>query len=189
MLSCRVFLTVFPLPLGEIEAKSRGEFAYCVYMLFMIVVVPLLYLSFLPFPLRRYAYILLGARIGKNTHCPGRILDPPLVQIGDDVVIGYESLFSGHAFERDSYVLSPIVIGRNVTIGGRAIILPGVIIGDGATVAVGAVVRKGTRIGPGELWGGVPARLIKAANDVGIHSTATEPRPSPRPGSDTPQAM
>ncbi|MBC8164864.1 MAG: hypothetical protein H7Y20_03200, partial [Bryobacteraceae bacterium] len=76
MLSCRVFLTVFPLPVGEIEAKSRGEFAYCVYMLFMIVVVPLLYLSFLPFPLRRYTYILLGARIGKNTHCPGRILDP-----------------------------------------------------------------------------------------------------------------
>ena len=34
-------------------------------------------------------------------------------------------------------------------------------IGDGAIIAAGALVLKNTQIGPGELWGGVPAKFIK----------------------------
>ena len=37
-------------------------------------------------------------------------------------------------------------------------------IGEGAIVAAGALVLKNTVIGPGELWGGVPARFIKQVN-------------------------
>ncbi len=36
-----------------------------------------------------------------------------------------------------------------------------VAIGDNAMVAANALVLKGTRIGPGEVWGGVPARLLR----------------------------
>ncbi len=162
MLLCRLFLSIFPLPIGPIVPRSRGEFAYCVYMLFIILILPVLHISVFPFLLRRHAYILFGARIGRNSHCSGYIMDPPLVEIGDDVLIGFESLFSAHAFDRGSYELLPITIGRDVTIGARAMILPGVTIGDGAVVAVGAVVTKRTRIGAGEVWGGVPARLIKS---------------------------
>lgn len=38
-----------------------------------------------------------------------------------------------------------------------AVIFPGVVIGDGAVIAAGAILPKGTRVGPGEVWGGVPA--------------------------------
>ena len=34
-------------------------------------------------------------------------------------------------------------------------------IGEGAVVAAGALVLQNTKIGPHELWGGVPAKLIK----------------------------
>ena len=54
-------------------------------------------------------------------------------------------------------------IGNNVTIGAHSVVLAGVTVGDGALVATGAVVKKGTRIGAGEIWGGVPAKLIKSA--------------------------
>ena len=56
-----------------------------------------------------------------------------------------------------------IRIGNNVTIGASAIVLAGAQIGDDATVAIGAVVAKHSVIGPGEVWGGVPARMIRSS--------------------------
>ena len=53
-----------------------------------------------------------------------------------------------------------IDIGSNVWVGANCVILPGSTIGDNSIIAAGSVVR-GT-VPPGELWGGVPARKIKA---------------------------
>lgn len=52
-----------------------------------------------------------------------------------------------------------IVIGNDVWIGNRAVILRGVTIGDGAVVAQGAVVTKDVE--PYMIVGGVPARPIR----------------------------
>jgi chloramphenicol O-acetyltransferase type B len=51
------------------------------------------------------------------------------------------------------------VIGNDVWIGAEALIMPGVHIADGAVIAARAVVTK--NIGPYEIWGGNPAKLIK----------------------------
>jgi chloramphenicol O-acetyltransferase type B len=50
------------------------------------------------------------------------------------------------------------VIGNDVWIGTEALILPGKHVADGAVIAARAVVTKD--IGPYEIWGGNPARLI-----------------------------
>ena len=52
----------------------------------------------------------------------------------------------------------PVTIGRDVWIGGGAILLPGVTVGDEAIVAAGAVVSKD--VAPGARVAGVPAREI-----------------------------
>lgn len=52
-----------------------------------------------------------------------------------------------------------VVIGNDVWIGARAVILDGVAIGDGAIVAAGAVVTKDVL--PYAIVGGVPARVIR----------------------------
>jgi acetyltransferase-like isoleucine patch superfamily enzyme len=130
-------------------------------MLFIIAILPLLHSSAFPFFLRSFVYVLLGSRIGTRSTCSGLILDPPLVTIGSDCQIGFDAVLTCHAFHRGCYELFPIVLGNEVTIGLRAVILPRVTIGDRATVAAGAVVAKGTRIDADETWGGVPARLIK----------------------------
>jgi carbonic anhydrase/acetyltransferase-like protein (isoleucine patch superfamily) len=36
-------------------------------------------------------------------------------------------------------------------------------VGEGSIVAAGALVVGGTKIGAGEIWGGVPAKFIKMA--------------------------
>lgn len=56
-----------------------------------------------------------------------------------------------------------VIIGNDVWIGLRAIIMEGVHIGDGAVIGAGAVVTKD--VAPYEIVGGVPARHIKWRTD------------------------
>jgi acetyltransferase-like isoleucine patch superfamily enzyme len=121
---------------------------------------PLINANLVPVNLRGPAFSLLGARIGKSVMVGGKILDPSLVEIGDYSMLGEDCLLTAHAVEGDRVDLGRIVVGRNVTVGVKAVVLPDVRIGDNAIVAAGAVVKKGARIGPGEIWGGVPARKI-----------------------------
>lgn len=51
------------------------------------------------------------------------------------------------------------IIEDDVWIGARVIIMPECHIGKGSIIAAGAVVTK--NIGEYEIWGGVPARLLK----------------------------
>ena len=53
----------------------------------------------------------------------------------------------------------PVVIGNDVWIGGRVIILPGVKIGDGAIVGAGSVVTRD--VSEYDIVAGNPARVIK----------------------------
>ncbi|SDA22723.1 Hexapeptide repeat of succinyl-transferase [Nitrosospira sp. Nsp18] len=53
-----------------------------------------------------------------------------------------------------------------MTIGATAVVMSGVTICDDAIVSAGAVVTKGSRIGKGEVWGGVPAKLLKRGSEV-----------------------
>ena len=99
----------------------------------------------------------VGARVQINTAVIG---DSNLIEIGDDSVVGGDVTLVAHAAERGDLVTERVRIGSRVTIGLMAVILPGCEIGDGAVVAAGAVLQKGTKIGPGEIWGGVPARKL-----------------------------
>lgn len=56
-----------------------------------------------------------------------------------------------------------IIIGNDVWIGNNVIILQGRKISDGAVIGAGAVVTHD--VGPYEIWGGNPARMIKKRFD------------------------
>lgn len=88
------------------------------------------------------------------------------VIIGDDVLIGPEVMIvtSTHVRAdggrvRASSTYLPVRIGDHCWLGARAVVLPGVTIADDVTVAAGAVVASD--IGPGGLYGGVPARRLR----------------------------
>ena len=158
----RLFLHFRPLKQGEIAEGSQEEFAAEVHFLFYLILFnSLITTHFLPIPLRRLIYLALGARLGKNTYSAGAILDPVLTHIGDNSIIGHDAVLFAHAIEGQQLSLASIQIGDNVTIGAKAIIMSDVIIGNGAIISAGAVVTKGTRIEAGEIWGGIPAKLLK----------------------------
>jgi acetyltransferase-like isoleucine patch superfamily enzyme len=157
----RLFLRLLPLKAGEIAAGSQQEFVYHVYILFYLMLFyPIIRSGFMPTPMMRLFYLALGTRLGRNTYSQGIIHDPPFVEIGDNSVVGQYALLIPHVIEGSRIAHYPIKIGNNVTIGALAAVLADVVVGDNAIVATGAVVKKGTRIGAGEVWGGVPATRI-----------------------------
>ena len=162
LLLFRLFLAICPLQEGEIPVKSRQEFIYHVYLLFLLILFyPVIRSGFVPVPLMRLFYQALGGKMGVNTYSSGIIFDPQFVELGANTLVGQYALLIPHVVEREHLAHYRIRIGSNVTIGAGATVLAGVTIGDDAIVSVGAVVRKGTVIGNGETWGGVPARLLQ----------------------------
>ena len=103
-----------------------------------------------------------NSQIGENARIANNTI------IGSNVMMGLEVLILSvrHAYEDKSVApihqgylkCLPVVIGDDVWIGARAILLPGVRIGKGAVIGAGAVVTK--NIGQDEVGGGVPARTL-----------------------------
>ena len=80
--------------------------------------------------------------------------------IGDQVFICDSDFHGVEPWRRHEVgVTAPVVLGNNVWIGSRAIILKGVIIGDNSVVAAGAVVVK--PVPPNSVVGGNPAKVIR----------------------------
>jgi len=77
-----------------------------------------------------------------------------LVQIGHNVRIGRFSILAAHVG-----ISGSTVIGEGALLGGKVGVADHVTIGDGAQIAAGAGVMRD--IGPGEKWGGLPARPFR----------------------------
>lgn len=110
--------------------------------------------------------ITVGKRVFINSGCCFQ--DQGGITLGDNVLIGQQVVIAtlNHAFEPDrrgDMLPAPVVIGNNVWVGAKAVILPGVTIGDGAIIAAGAVVTKD--VPANTVVGGVPAKIIKTVAD------------------------
>jgi acetyltransferase-like isoleucine patch superfamily enzyme len=161
----RLFLKRCPLHIGDCEINSPAEFTYNVYVLFYLLFFnPMLPTLLVPLPLMRIIYLFLGAKLGNNTYSAGVILDPPLVQVGSNTILGFDSVLCPHAVEGDKIHFSPIKIGDNVTIGMRSIIMAGCVIEDHCLVAAGSIVTKGSYLKKGEVWAGTPAKKMREKN-------------------------
>lgn len=104
-------------------------------------------------------------RIGSRCHLwagPGK----GRIEIGDDVLFGPEVLLTaatyrydlGHPVTQQPMAEGNVVIGNDVWLATRAIILPGTTIGDGSIVAAGAVVRG--EFPPMSVIAGSPAKVV-----------------------------
>jgi len=157
----RLFHWILPLQHGPQPAGSRAELAAQVNILFYLMIFnSLVRTHFVPVPIMRLVYLALGARLGADTYAAGALLDPALTSMGERTIIGHDAVVFAHVIEGDRFELYTVEIGSDVTVGAHAVVMPDVVIGDRAIVSVGAVVTKGSRIGPDEVWGGVPARRI-----------------------------
>lgn len=125
---------------------------------------------------KRGAYFGTGSeiRIGDRSQIGENARIEHDTVIGDDVMMGLEvlALSTRHATSRTDIPLiaqgyderTPVTIGNDVWVGGRAILLPGVHIGDHSIVAAGAVVTHD--VPEWAVVAGVPARVIRDRRDT-----------------------
>ena len=97
--------------------------------------------------------------------------EPWCITLGDNVHITRDVLFITHdggtllyrQYVKDLEITKPITVGDNVYIGVRSMIMPGVHIGNNVVVAAGSIITKD--VPSNVVVGGVPARVIKSADD------------------------
>lgn len=105
--------------------------------------------------------ISLGPNVYLNAGCT--ILDTAPVTIHDGCMLGpYVQIYCAQ-HHKDPELRAqgleyarPVTLGRNVWIGGAAVILPGVTIGDNAIVGAGAIVTR--NVAPGTTVTGLAAQ-------------------------------
>lgn len=110
-----------------------------------------------------------GVSVGDRTqiHCGERI------EIGEGTLISWDCVIMDrdyHHPEGGRENTAPVIIGRNVWVGCRSIILKGVTIGDDAVIGAGSVVTKD--VPPRTLVAGNPAQEIRKV--IGISGAASE---------------
>lgn len=158
----RIFLKLFPLPIGEIHSDSREELIWMVYTLFWLFIFhPLRNLNLVPVYLSPVSNKLLGGKMKLDSFSNGAIFDPHLVEIGSNSFIGARAMLVPHIQDSKRLYYNKIKIGNSVTIGANSIIFPGVSIEDNATVGALSLVKANTHIKAGEYWAGNPAVKIK----------------------------
>lgn len=125
-----------------------------------------------PFHVDYGCNIYFGNNCEVNMNCT--FLDDNKIIIGDNVLIApnvqiYTAYHPTHYLDRFTISenetfnfcktqTAPVIIGKNVWIGGRTIILPGVTIGDNTVIGAGSVVTKD-----------IPADTIAYGNPCKVH--------------------
>jgi maltose O-acetyltransferase len=89
------------------------------------------------------------------------ILNPYLIEIGDNCVIGKNSVLSAHYIVGDDIRIKKIRIGNNVTIGLNTIISPGVIIEDNVLIKINSFVKPNAVLKKNSVYAGTPARFVR----------------------------
>jgi len=136
----------------------RWAFVSSLYLLINFTFIDFILLT----PFANLLQRLLGAKIGRNVQINSKfIFDATLLEIGDNTVVGGGAVIIGHVVERGILKLRKVIIGKNVTIGSHATVMPGCEIGDNSIIGAGAVLLKNTKVEPRSVYYGVPAQSVR----------------------------
>lgn len=81
------------------------------------------------------------------------LFEKSVIEIGDHVSIGHNVIIHGAK------------LCDQVLVGMGAIVMDHVVVGENSIIAAGAVVLEGTKIEPGSIYGGIPAKRLKAVDE------------------------
>jgi carbonic anhydrase/acetyltransferase-like protein (isoleucine patch superfamily) len=86
------------------------------------------------------------------------IQDNAVLHLADE----YPCIIGNHVTVGHSAVVHACTVGNEVLVGMGAVILDGTVIGDQSIIGARSLVTQGTRIPPGSLVVGAPARVVRA---------------------------
>jgi acetyltransferase-like isoleucine patch superfamily enzyme len=110
--------------------------------------------------------IEIGARAHIGAYCSLWAGDTSRIVLGEDALLGPEVYITASNYEtaRGRPIMTQprreadVIIGRDVWLGARVIVLAGVTIGDGCVIGAGSVVTRS--LPPNSIAVGAPARVV-----------------------------
>jgi acetyltransferase-like isoleucine patch superfamily enzyme len=151
-----------PGPLNSLQYWTDAKPVWRVVLNYLLVWVARIapFLRWKNWALRRLG-VTVGRGVSWGLEATPDVFWPELITLGDDVIVGYDSVILCHEFLQDEYRTGDVVVGDRAMIGAKAVLLPGVRIGEGAQVAANSLVTRD--VPPGTTVAGVPARPMSGA--------------------------
>lgn len=103
--------------------------------------------------------VFIGRGVEFNIRCGIEIGRESQLASGCKFIDHDHEILEGSLRLGSGYKSGEITLEEHVWLGANVIVLKSVAIGEGSVVAAGSVVTKS--IPPGEIWGGVPAKLLR----------------------------
>lgn len=124
---------------------------------------PLFILASNPFPWFKNRFVLrfFGVKIGKKSICDNCWISSEFVLIGKNVIIGMNSAILSFGIEQDSFFIKKIVIGDDVLIGAKCVLLPGTTMKKGAKLSAHSYTNVGDILEENSVYMGHPAKIKK----------------------------
>ena len=176
-----LFRTIFCIRLKEgVHAMFSFEALKWAFIGSLYLMINYTFIDFILLtPFASLLFRMLGAKLGKNVQFNSKyVFDASLLEIGDNTVVGGGAIINCHIVERGKLVLRKVKIGKNVTIGSHATIMPGCEIGDRAIIGASAVLLKDSKVEPRDVWFGLPAESLREKKRKEIQDAKEEP-PTP----------
>lgn len=165
-----IIRTLFPFWQGVYQQKDFPAI-FTVWRLHAFLCITNLFLFYqnglLPPPLRKFFIILLGARVRLNDvlSIGGIVADPYFFSMDDNAMITTDALVLPVYIGQGEIRFKKIELRERATVCERVILMPGVSVGEGAYVMPMSWVQEDTKIGPGEIWAGIPAQKVGMVNE------------------------
>lgn len=115
----------------------------------------------LPWLKNRFVLRFFGVKIGKHSACDQAWISSEFVSIGKNTICGISSAILSYGIEQDKFFLKKIVIGDNVVMGTKVVLMPGTQVGDNAKIFAHSYTTPGQVIEANKAYGGHPAKLIE----------------------------
>ncbi len=160
-----IFINALSLKYEEGEyPQNLGNKTYFRYNLYFLLYNPVYkFMNIIVYPPIKSFYLSkIGAKLGKNVFLSVDeiIFDPPMIEIGNNTMIGSRAMILGHIGE-GKLILKKTRIGNNCLIGTDSVIMPGATIEDNVVVAAKSFVPKNAVLKKGKIYGGIPVKELK----------------------------
>lgn len=114
-------------------------------------------------PLMGTMWRLVGVKVGKKLFDDGASAsERSMVEFGDYVTLGAGAILQGHTLEEGTFKSGAIRIGDACTVGANAFVNYDVEMLPGSELKQDSFLMKGEQIPAGAVWGGNPARQLRA---------------------------
>ena len=154
-----IFYKIFgPIKEGVFKLNSKEAFVWMVTHIFLRTFFVLKNLG-IPLSIFSGFFSKVFKTNIRPSLCEG-FVEYPLVEIGENTIVGKDAEILGHAIENGKLIIKRVKIGKNVTIGAKAFIMPGVEIGDDVIVGACSLVPKNKKLEKNSIYVGVPTRKI-----------------------------